>query len=83
MKERYYPKIGDVLIQRTCDAIETDLNGNSKEINPHNEHWLIEDMGSWGFKLYNLDTQRVRAFSRAEMNIALASELLIPTDIKA
>ena len=83
MKEKYYPMIGDVLIQHTCDAIAMDLNGNSERINPHDEHWLIEDIRKEGFKLYNLDTQRKMILSREDMNIWLRTKMLIPTDMKA
>ena len=60
---------GTVLIENTCDAIEMDLKGNSKRINPHKEHWLVQKVQKHGFTLYNLDTQRTRIVSRGEINI--------------
>ena len=51
-------KEGTILLQETSDAIEMDLEGNTKSINPHTEHWLVEDVRANTYKLYNLDTQR-------------------------
>lgn len=58
---------GTILLQDTCDAIEMDLAGNSLRINPHTEHWLVQEVTSKGFVLYNLDTQRVRRISKEDM----------------
>ena len=69
MKEQEkFVKVGTVLLQETSDAIEMDLNGNSKSINPHIEHWLVEDIKKEGFYLYNLDTQRKWVISRGQLN---------------
>ena len=58
---------GTILLQDTCDEIHFDLAGNFEEINPHTEHWLVQEVTSKGFVLYNLDTQRVRRISREDM----------------
>lgn len=60
-------KEGTILLQETCDEIHFDLAGNFEEINPHTEHWLVQEVTSKGFVLYNLDTQRVRRISREDM----------------
>lgn len=58
---------GTILLQDTCDEIHFDLAGNFEEINPHTEHWLVQEVTSKGFVLYNLDTQRVRRISKEDM----------------
>ena len=58
---------GTILLQDTCDEIHFDLVGNFEEINPHTEHWLVQEVTSKGFVLYNLDTQRVRRISKEDM----------------
>ena len=64
-------EIGTVLEEETCDSIELWLDGKSKRNNVHTIHWVINDMGTWGFQLYNLDTQKTKRISRAEMNYYL------------
>ena len=49
---------GTILLQKTSDEILMDLKGNTQEVNPHTEHWLVEDIKATTIKLYNLDTQR-------------------------
>lgn len=63
MKEKLDLAIGDVLIQDTCDAIDVALNGQTKAVNPHKEHWVIEDIKGDTYHLYNLDTQRTMKMS--------------------
>lgn len=63
---------GTILLQDTCDEIHFDLAGNFEEINPHTEHWLVQEVTSKGFVLYNLDTQRVRRMSKEDMASYLA-----------
>ena len=58
---------GTILLQETSDEIHFDLAGNFEEINKHIEHWLVQEVTSKGFVLYNLDTQRVRRMSKDEM----------------
>ena len=58
---------GTILLQETSDEIHFDLAGNFEEINPHTEHWLVQEVTSKGFVLYNLDTQRVRRMDKQEM----------------
>lgn len=58
---------GTILLQRTSDAIELDLQGNSRAVNPHIEHWLIQEISSKNYVLYNLDTQRVWKIEKDKM----------------
>lgn len=58
---------GTILLQRTSDAIELDLQGNSRAVNPHIEHWLVQEINSKNYVLYNLDTQRVWRIERERM----------------
>lgn len=71
MKEQRFVVEGTVLLQETCDEIHLDLDGNAKRINPHDEHWLVQEVRKEGFKLYNLDTQRIWIVSRGELNAML------------
>ena len=75
-----FVNVGTVLLQNTCDEIAMDLDGNSRRINTHVEHWLVEDVRKEGFYLYNLDTKRKRVLSRGDLNIALASQLFTISD---
>lgn len=58
---------GTILLQRTSDAIEMDLQGNTYEVNPHTEHWLVQEINSKSYVLYNLDTQRTWRVERDRM----------------
>lgn len=62
---------GTILLQETCDEIHFDLQGNFEEVNPHTEHWLVKDVTTNSYVLYNLDTQRTRNVSKEEMQYAL------------
>lgn len=75
-----YVNVGCVLLENTCDAIEFDMKGNSKRVNPHIEHWLIEKVRKEGFYLYNLDNQRTRVMSRGDLNAFLASGYMTISD---
>lgn len=70
---RKYVDVGSVLLYETCDAIELDLNGNSKRINPHIEHLLVIDIRKEGFYLHNLDKPNTKrkVMSRGELNYLL------------
>ena len=46
---------GMVLIHETCDEILMDLRGNTQEVNPHIEHYLVKDVLKESYILYNLD----------------------------
>lgn len=48
-------KEGVVLEQLTSDAIEMDLEGHTEDINPHIEHWLVKDITTNYYVLYNLE----------------------------
>ena len=71
MKEQKFVLEGTVLLQETSDEITFDLEGNTKAVNPHTEHWLVQEVRKEGFKLYNLDTQRTWIVSRGELNAML------------
>lgn len=62
---------GMILEQDTSDSIEMDLNGNTKEVNPHVEHWLVKDVTSNQYILYNLDTQRTWKVKKSDMSLWL------------
>lgn len=62
---------GTILLQDTCDAIEMDLRGNSQRINPHTEHWLVQEINSKSYVLYNLDNQRSWRVPKEEMALYL------------
>lgn len=62
---------GTILLQDTCDAIEMDLRGNSQRINPHTEHWLVQEINSKSYVLYNLDTQSTWRVPKEEMALYL------------
>ena len=62
---------GTILLQDTCDAIEMDLAGNSLRINPHTEHWLVQEINSKSYVLYNLDNQRNWRVPKEEMALYL------------
>ena len=62
---------GTILLQRTSDAIELDLQGNSRAVNPHIEHWLVQEINSKNYVLYNLGTQRVWKIEKDKMGCYL------------
>lgn len=64
-------EIGMILEQETCDEILMDLKGNIQRVNPHIEHWVIEDITSKEYKLYNLDTQRTWKIKKIDMEYIL------------
>ena len=65
-------KEGMILEQQTSDAIELDLQGKiNNVINPHIEHWLIEDITSTNYVLYNLDNQRKWKIKKEDMKYYL------------
>lgn len=81
---------GTVLIQDTCDEIVFTINGEFKRINPHIEHWIVVDIKSNSYNLYNLDTGRDwKIEKRIFENMLLGNKrlgiepVLIITDIKA
>ena len=62
---------GTILLQDTCDEIHFDLAGNFEEINPHTEHWLVQEINSKSYVLYNLDNQRSWRVPKEEMALYL------------
>lgn len=62
-------KEGMVLEQDTCDEIHIDLYGNTRRINEHTEHWLIKDITTNYYVLYNLDNQRIWRIPKEDMPV--------------
>ena len=52
-------KEGMILYYYTCDDIELDLDGNTREVNCKIEHYLVQDIRKEKVMLYNLDNARV------------------------
>lgn len=63
--------IGTVLLHRTCDEIRIDLNGNTEGINEHMEHYVIEDITSKTYNLYNLDRGNTWRIEKEKMKYYL------------
>lgn len=62
---------GMILLQETCDSIEISLNGESRDIGYHIEHWLIQEITKNGYILYNLDKGRTWKVDKDKMEMYL------------
>lgn len=60
-------KEGMVLQQETCDEILISLDGVSRRVNVHFEYWLIKDINSKYYILYNLNNQKEWKIEKSKM----------------
>ena len=64
-------EIGTILEHETCDSILMDLQGNTQDVNRHIEHWVVADITSKSYMLYNLDKNGTWRIPKEKMEIYL------------
>lgn len=57
---------GMILIYHTCDGLN-GIGKYSTPINPHDEHYLVEEIKKDKVKLYNLDNRRIWNISKSDI----------------